>query len=74
MRFPVNTTLMLAVFVLSLGIVHLVHPLPGLYRISPLAFFIVGAVLGLRYAAHRQAGKREELLKAVPRRPLGLDE
>ena len=74
MKFPVNTTAVLAVIVISLGIIHLLSPLPGLSRISPQAFFVVGALLGLRYATRLQSRRREEILKAVPRRPLGLDE
>ncbi len=74
MNFRVNTTAALAVIALSLGIVQLFHPLPGLSRVSPQAWFVIGALLGLRYAWRRESRKREEILKAVPRRPLGLDE
>ena len=73
-KFHVNTTAMLAVIALSLGLVHWISPLPGMARISPQAFLLVGALFGLRYAVRREAQKREEILKSVPRRPLGLDE
>ncbi len=73
-KFPVNTTAVLAVIALSLGIVQLISPVPGMSRISPQALFVIGALLGLRYAWRRESRKREEILKAVPRRPLGLDE
>jgi hypothetical protein len=45
---------------------------PG--RISPAALLVIAALLGLRYAARRQAHKREQMLKEVPRRPLGLSD
>jgi Flp pilus assembly protein TadB len=70
----VNMTAVLAVIALALGILQLVHPLQGVSRISPQALFVIGALLGLRYAWRRESRKREEILKAVPRRPLGLDE
>jgi hypothetical protein len=35
---------------------------------------VVLALLIARFAVRRQARKRAELLKAVPRRPLGLDD
>ncbi len=69
-----NTTAVLAVIALALGVVQLIRPLPGISRISPQAFFVVGALLGLRYGVRRQSRKREEILKAVPQRPLGLDD
>ena len=74
MKFPVNTTAVLAVIVLSLGVVRLITPLPGLSRLSPEGIFLVGVLLALRYISRRQTGKREEILKAVPQRPLGLDQ
>jgi len=70
----VDTTAVLAVFFLGLGFIHWISPLHSLSRISPQAFLVVAALLGLRYAARRQSKKREEILKAVPRRPLGLEE
>jgi hypothetical protein len=73
-KFQVNTTATLAVIALSLGFIQLFNPLPGMSRISPQAFFLVGALFGLRYAVRRESQKREEILKSVPRRPLGLDE
>jgi len=73
-KFHVNTTAALAVLAISLGLVQLISPLPGMARISPQAFLLVGALFGLRYAVQRESKKREEILKSVPRRPLGLDE
>jgi hypothetical protein len=73
-KFHVNTTAALAVLAISLGLVQLINPLPGMSRINPQAFFLVGALFGLRYAVRRESQKREEILKSVPKRPLGLDE
>ena len=42
----INTTAVLAVIALALGIVQLISPLPGVSRVSPQAFFVVGALLG----------------------------
>ena len=38
------------------------------------ALAVVALLLGARWASQRQARKRAEILKAVPRRPLGLSE
>jgi hypothetical protein len=73
-KFHVNTTAALAVLAISMGLVQWINPLPGMSRISPQAFLLVGALFGLRYAVQRESKKREEILKSVPRRPLGLDE
>ena len=73
-KFHVNTTATLAVIAISLGLIQLFNPLPAMSGISPQAFFLVGALFGLRYAVRRESQKREEILKSVPRRPLGLDE
>jgi|HubBroStandDraft_6_1064221.scaffolds.fasta_scaffold3344155_2 hypothetical protein len=73
-KFHVNTTAALAVIAFCLGAIQLIGPLPGMSRIKPAAFIFVGALFGLRYAVQRESKKREEILKSVPRRPLGLDE
>jgi hypothetical protein len=63
-----------AVLALALAIVELFQPADArLTRLSP-GILIVIAALGARTALRRQAQKREEMLKAVPQRPLGLDE
>jgi hypothetical protein len=69
-----NTTVVLAVIVLALGVVQWIHPLPGLARVNPGVSFIVAALLLARYAARRQALRRMKILDAVPRRPLGLSD
>jgi hypothetical protein len=43
-------------------------------RLNPGVLVIIVLLLGARYAARRQAQKRSEILKAVPRRPLGLSD
>jgi hypothetical protein len=45
-----------------------------LHVLNPGIVFLLLGLLGARYAARRQARKRADLLKAVPKRPLGLDD
>lgn len=64
-----------AVLVLALAIVELFQPADArLTRLSPWILIVIAALMGARTALRRQAQKREEMLKAVPQRPLGLDE
>jgi hypothetical protein len=41
-------------------------------RLSPLILFTIAALFAARIAARRQARKREQIVKEVPKRPLGL--
>jgi hypothetical protein len=43
-------------------------------RLNPGILVIIVLLLAARYAARRQARKRSEILKTVPRRPLGLSD
>jgi len=64
-----------AVLALALAIVELFQPAYArLTRLSPGILIVIAALMGARTALRRQAQKREEMLKAVPQRPLGLDE
>jgi len=68
-------TAVLAVIALVLAIAQFVAPFgPRVFRISPGILVIAALLLAARYGAHRQAKKRDEILKAVPRRPLGLSD
>jgi len=63
-----------AVLALALAIVELFQPADSrITRLSPGILLVIAALMGARTALRRQARKREEMLKAVPRRPLGLD-
>ncbi|MGH9666444.1 MAG: hypothetical protein ACRD9L_18620 [Bryobacteraceae bacterium] len=42
--------------------------------VKVILVLIVLLLIGARFAVRRQARERAELLKAVPRRPLGLDD
>ena len=44
-----------------------------LTRLSPAILLVIAALMGARTALRRQGRRREEILKAVPKRPLGLD-
>lgn len=61
-----------AVVVLGLAIYAALNP--GATRLSPAALFFIALLLGIRYAARRQAQKRQQVAKEVPKHPLGLDE
>jgi hypothetical protein len=56
---------------LALGFYQLTQP-ADTRRLSPLILFVIAALFAARLAARRQARKREQILKEVPKRPLGL--
>ena len=64
--------LLVAAIALALAVIQWVHPFSA--RLSPMVLIVVALLLGARYAVRRQARKRSEILRAVPRRPLGLDD
>jgi hypothetical protein len=61
-----------AIVALVLGIYELTQP-ADTRRLSPLILFTIAALFAARIAARRQLKKREEILKAVPPKPLGLE-
>ena len=70
-----SRTLVFAALVLGLALAEFIYPFgPRTLRISPGLLVILALLLALRDAVRRQARKREEILKAVPRRPLGLSD
>lgn len=70
-----SRTLALAALVLALALVEFIHPFgPRVLRISPGLLVILALLLAARHAVRHEARKREEILKAVPRRPLGLSD
>lgn len=71
-KFPINTTAIAAVIVLGLTIYEYFSKRE--YRIGPGVLLAIVVLLGARYAAQYQAKKRQAILKAVPKRPLGLDD
>jgi hypothetical protein len=58
---------------LALGFFELTQPAET-RRLSPLILFTIAALFAARIAARRQARKREQILKEVPKRPLGLND
>jgi hypothetical protein len=71
-RFPINTTAVAAVIVLGLTIYE--YSSRKEFLISPGVLLAIVVLLGARYAAQYQAKKRAAILKAVPKRPLGIDD
>jgi hypothetical protein len=66
-------TAVLGVIFLILAVVRMIHPFgTGTFLFSPALLIVLALLLGGRYAAQREALKRAEILKKVPRRPLGL--
>jgi hypothetical protein len=66
MKLRVNLTAALAVVALVLAAVQ--------SRLSRGWLIFIALLLAARWASQRQARKRAEILKEVPRRPLGLSE
>jgi hypothetical protein len=64
MKLRVNLTAALAVIALTLSAAQ--------SRVSRGWLILVALLLGARWAAQRQTRKHKEILKAIPRRPLGL--
>jgi hypothetical protein len=71
-KFPINTTAVAAVIVLGLTIYE--YSSRREFLIGPGVLLAIVVLLGARYAAQYQARKRAAILKAVPKRPLGLDD
>ena len=71
MRFPINTTAIAGVIVLGLAAYEYFSGRE--YRIGPGVLLAIVVLLAARYAAQVQARKRAAILRAVPKRPLGLD-
>jgi hypothetical protein len=72
-KLRLNLTVVLGIVVVVLALVRFIRPFGGRgFEISLPVLIVVLALVGARYAARRQVGKREQMLKAVPRRPLGL--
>jgi len=55
---------------LIVGVVSFFYPFGR--QFNPWLLFLLAALLGLRFAVRRQKIKRDQLIKEVPRRPLGL--
>ncbi|HEY7335164.1 MAG TPA: hypothetical protein VH639_09790 [Bryobacteraceae bacterium] len=62
-----------AAVTLALGIYELTQP-ADTRRITPFILFTIAALFAARIAARRQIRKREQIVKAVPPKPLGLDD
>ena len=71
MRFRTYFALVMALLVLALSIFEYANP-SRQNRIGPGTLLVISLLLGLRYMFVRQAQKRSDLAKEVPRRPLGL--
>ncbi len=75
MKLRVSLTGALVFIALSLAVVQFINPFGArMPRVSPGFLILIALLLAARYAARRQAQKRAEILKAVPRRPLGLSD
>jgi hypothetical protein len=68
-KLRLNLTLVLAAAALGLVIYQMVQR-----HLSPWYLIVLVVLFAGRYFAKRQTRKREEILKEVPHRPLGLSE
>jgi hypothetical protein len=71
-KFREYLPLALAVLALLVALAQAVHPFG--FRVHPLLLVIVAALLLLRHLMRHQRQNRQELLRSVPRQPLGLEE
>lgn len=70
MKLRDNLTLTLAVLALLLAIAQMIHPIG--FNIHPWMLIVVALLLGLRHLMRKQKQSRDELLKDVPAKPLGI--
>ena len=73
MRFRTYFALVMALLVLGLAIFEYANP-SRQNRIGPGTLLVISLLLGLRFVFMRQAEKRSNMAKEVPRRPLGLSD
>ena len=73
MRFRTQFALVMALLVLGLAIFEYANP-SRQNRIGPGTLLVISLLLGLRFVFVRQAEKRSNMAKEVPRRPLGLSD
>jgi hypothetical protein len=57
---------------LILGVVSYFYPFGP--RFNPALLFLLAVLLGLRLAIRRQKIRREQMIKEVPRHPLGISD
>jgi len=72
-RFRTYFALVMALLVLGLAIFEYANP-SRQNRIGPGTLLVISLLLGLRFVFVRQAEKRSNMAKEVPRRPLGLSD
>jgi len=72
-RFRTQFALVMALLVLGLAIFEYANP-SRQNRIGPGTLLVISLLLGLRFVFVRQAEKRSNMAKEVPRRPLGLSD
>lgn len=62
----------LALVLFVLGVVQMVKPFSAA-PVNPYLMLVAAVLLAARYFAVRQRMRRDELLRNVPKHPLGLD-
>lgn len=67
-----NLSLALALVLFVLGVVQMVKPFSAA-PVNPYLMLVAAVLLAARYFAVRQRMRRDELLRNVPKHPLGLD-
>ncbi len=64
-------SLALAIVLLCVGVLQMVRPFSAA-PVNPVLLIIAAALLMVRYFALRQRQHRAEIMKDVPKRPLGI--
>ena len=73
MKLRPDLPVILGVVALALALMRVFRPFgSGRFGIGPVSLIVILLLLGLRYAMRRQTQKRGEILKTVPKHPLGL--
>jgi hypothetical protein len=68
-----NLSLALAVVLFVLGVVQMVKPFSAA-PVNPYLMLVAAVLLAARYFAVRQRIRRDQLLRSVPKHPLGLSD
>ena len=75
MNFRDRLADVLAIIAFCLAVLQLTYPSAlGGTRISPVLLITLALLVAARRAVRRQVKKRAEMLKEVPKRPLGLSD
>lgn len=73
MKVRLNSTVALTLVAVAVAVFEVIRS-GGNFRVPAFILIVIALLLGARYAARRQAQRRDEMLKAVPKHPLGISD